>query len=144
MSRFDFDVYKPLGLLRLSIALRFKSHILVVLHLALTFAWIATNWVFYPPNILMSSSLWLFLNILSSFSFLKANLNGLKQLTSKGCKTWEMWDGKVIISNLASYVCLITYRITCDPCPSIIRRCIFYWNKLPITNRIKKNKILNK
>jgi hypothetical protein len=43
MSRFDFHVYNSLGLLRLSIALGFKSHILVVLHLALMFAWIAIN-----------------------------------------------------------------------------------------------------
>jgi hypothetical protein len=31
----------------------------------------------------------LFLNMLSFLSFLKIDLNGLKQLTSKGCIVWE-------------------------------------------------------
>jgi hypothetical protein len=43
MFKFDFDVYNSLGLLQLSIALGFKSHILVVLHLALMFVWITIN-----------------------------------------------------------------------------------------------------
>jgi hypothetical protein len=73
-------------------------------------------------------------------SFFKADLNGLKQLTSKSCKAWEVWDGKVIIFSPISYAYLIASKVTCDICPSRIKRCIFYWDKISITNWIKKKK----
>ncbi len=76
-------------------------------------------------NVTLYGFLWLFLNMSSFLSFLKANLNGLKQLRSKGCKAWEVWDGRVIIFSLASYACSIAFKITCDPCSFRIKRCLF-------------------
>jgi hypothetical protein len=128
MFNSDFVIYNLLGLFQLSIALRFKGHILVVLNLALMFC-LDNDWLnvlsTQPATITLSSSLWLFLNVLSFLSFLKTNLNGLKQLTSKGYRTWEVWDGGLNISSPASDACSITSKVTCHPCPCRIRRCLF-------------------
>jgi hypothetical protein len=40
----------------------------------------------------------LFLTMVASLSFLNVVLNGLKHETSKGCKTCEVWDGRVTMS----------------------------------------------
>jgi hypothetical protein len=97
MSIFDYVVYNSLGLFWLSISLGFKSHIPVVLNLNLMFCLDINELNVLSTqlaNVTLFSFLWLFLNMLSSFSFLKAYLNGLKQLTSKGYKAWEMSHGK--------------------------------------------------
>ncbi len=60
---------------------------------------------------------WLFFIIALSFSFLKAILKGLKQLTSNGLKAWEVGNDNVIVSNPNSYAYSIVFNETCDPHP---------------------------
>jgi hypothetical protein len=149
MPIFEYIVYNTLGLFRLSIALGFQGHILVVLNLSLMFCLDSDRLSVLSTqlaNVTLHGSLWLFLNKDSSLSFLKVDLNGLKQLTSKGCRAWEVvWDGKVIISSPASYVCLIVFKVTCDPCSFRIKRWLFYWDKPLGIDRIKKERnCLNK
>jgi len=87
MSIFDSTIYNLLGLLRLSIPLGFKGHIPVVLNPILMFCLDSDQLSALSTqlaNVTLFGFLWLFLNMLSSLSFLKVNLNGLKQLTPKG------------------------------------------------------------
>ena len=46
-----------------------------------------------------------------------ASLNGLKQVTSRGCNAWDVWDGKLNISKPSSIANFITSIVTCEPCP---------------------------
>ncbi len=94
----------------------------------------------------LSSSQWLFFTIALFFSFLKVVLKGLKQLTSNGCKAWEVWDGKVTMSNPNSYIYYKSVsNATCDPCPSKNNRWWFYFVMPLGTNLLKKDgNFLNK
>jgi len=67
----------------------------------------------------------MFLIMALFLSFLKIFLKGLKQFTSKGCKTWEVWKGKVNIFILNFYACLMAFNITCEPCQSKTNKCQF-------------------
>jgi hypothetical protein len=58
-------------------------------------------------------------------SLLKAILKGLKQATSKGWTACHVCEGKIIISNLNYLVCSIASRVTWDPCPSKVNKCLF-------------------
>ncbi len=49
-------------------------------------------------NVVLFGSFWLLQTMLLSFSFLKVNLNGLKQFTFKGCNVCEICVDKVIMS----------------------------------------------
>ncbi len=88
----------------------------------------------------LSGSQWLFLTITLFFPFLKIVLNGLKQLTSKDYKAWDVWARKVTIFKPNSYACAIVFNITCDPCSSTIKRCWLDWKISPRTNFLKNDK----
>jgi hypothetical protein len=61
------------------------------------------TWSTHPTKFFFFSSMKLFLDILTSLTFLNVILNDLKQDTLNGCRTCDVWDGKVIKSNLNSY-----------------------------------------
>ncbi len=56
------------------------------------------------------------------FSFLNVVLNGLKQVTFKGCSACEVWEDKVIIFKPKACVCSINSKITWDPWLFIISK----------------------
>jgi hypothetical protein len=58
--------------------------------------------------------------MIPSLSFLIFVLNGLKQVTSKGCSAYEVWEGRVIIFKPKFYAYYIDSRLTWDPCLSRI------------------------
>jgi hypothetical protein len=60
--------------------------------------------------------------MLLSISFLKDVLKGLKQLTSKGYKAWEVCEGKIIIFMSNCFAYSIAFKLTCEPCPSRANR----------------------
>ncbi len=58
-----------------------------------------SNVVFiHLANVTLCGFVELFLTMVASLSFLNVVLNGLKHETSKGCKTCEVWDGRVTMS----------------------------------------------
>jgi hypothetical protein len=61
--------------------------------------------------------------MLLSLYFLKAILKGLKQLTAKGYKAWEVCEGKVIISKSNYCAYFTAFKLTCEPCPFKVNRC---------------------
>jgi hypothetical protein len=69
---------------------------------------------------------------------LKVILKGLKQLTSKGSKAWEVCEGKVIISRPKCYACFIPFRLTCELCPSRANR-RWLLGKIPRRTNLLKN-----
>lgn len=86
-------------------------------------------------NVHLFSLPWLFLTSALSISFLKAIFNGLNQLTSKGCKAWDVWVSKVTnVFEPNSYACAIASNLTCDPCSFRIKRCWLDWKFSPKTN----------
>jgi hypothetical protein len=60
----------------------------------------------YLSRVILSSSMWLFIDIVASLTLLNVILNGLKQYIFNGCRTCDVWDGNAM-SNLNSYVCLL-------------------------------------
>ncbi len=58
-------------------------------------------------------------------SFLKFVLKGLKQATSKGCNAWDVYEGNITISSPNVYACLIALRVTWNPWPLKMNKCIF-------------------
>ncbi len=62
---------------------------------------------------------------------MKAVLKGLKQVMSKGCNAWDVCEGKVNIFNLNAYACSIASRVTWDPWPLKINKCLFN-RKIPL------------
>jgi hypothetical protein len=81
-----------------------------------------------------------------SLSFLKAVLKGLKQVTSKGYDAWDLCEGNVTISNPNACACSIVSRVTWDPWPSKMKRCLFV-RKIPLgidlLNKEKKSLKIN-
>jgi len=43
----------------------------------------------------------------------------------KGCSAWDVYEGKVPISNLNAYACSISSRVTWDPWPLKMSKCLF-------------------
>jgi hypothetical protein len=87
-------------------------------------------------------SVWLFLDILTSLTFLKVVLNGLKQNIFNGYKTCDAWDGRIIMFNLNSYACSIASNVTWLPWPSKTNKCQLV-KDIPLgTNFFKKIKKL--
>ncbi len=74
-----------------------------------------------------------------SFSFLKIVLKGLKQVTSKGCNAWDVCEGKIIVFNPNVYACSIASRVTWDPWPSKMYKCLFV-RKIPLGIDLLKKK----
>jgi hypothetical protein len=59
---------------------------------------------------------------------------------SKGWNVWDVCEGKVTISSLNVYVCSIISRVTWDPWPSKMTRCILV-KEIPLSiNLLKKKK----
>jgi hypothetical protein len=58
-------------------------------------------------------------------SFRKVVLKGLKQARCKGCSAWDACEGKVTTSNLNAYACSIASRVTWDPWPWKMNKCLF-------------------
>jgi len=74
---------------------------------------------------ILLGSMWLLLDKGTSLNFFNVLLNGWKQNTNNGCRTCDVWDGKVIMSNPNSCACSIASRVTWLACPSTINKC--YW-----------------
>jgi len=74
-----------------------------------------------------------------SLSFLKAILKSLKQAMSKGCNAWVVCEGKITIFNPNVYVCSIASKVTWDPWPSKMNRCLFI-KKIPLSIHLLKKK----
>jgi len=75
-----------------------------------------------------------------SLSFLKAFLKGLKQAMSKGYSAWDVWEGNVTISNMNACACSIASRVTWDPWPSKMSKCLFVREIPPNIDLLKKKK----
>ncbi len=80
-------------------------------------------WFTHPARVILSGSMWLFLDIAAFLTFLNVVLNGLKQDTSNGCKTCDVWNGKIIMSNPKSCACSTLSRVIWLPCPSKTNKC---------------------
>jgi hypothetical protein len=89
-------------------------------------------------SVTLSGSRWLFLTMLLYFSFLKANLNGSKQLMFRSYNAWNVWVGKVTISKPNCYACFIASGRTCEPCPSRISKWWLDWH-MPLRIDLIKN-----
>jgi len=66
-----------------------------------------------------------------SLSFLKVVLKGLKQAMSKGCSAWDVCEGNVTISSPNACVYSIASRVTRDPWPLKMSKCLFV-KELPL------------
>jgi hypothetical protein len=62
---------------------------------------------------------------LLSISLLKVILKGLEQLTPKSWSACDVCEGKVIISNPNSLIHSIALKVSWDPCPSKMNKCLF-------------------
>jgi hypothetical protein len=60
----------------------------------------------------LSTLLHLFTRVQESLICLKAVLNGLKQDTSRGCRAWEVWEGKEMMSSPAPMAIVTTSKVT--------------------------------
>ena len=65
-------------------------------------------------DVFFSFLLPLFNEIQESLIYLKAILKGLKHDTSKGCRAWEVWLGKEMISKLEFMTNVTTSKVTCE------------------------------
>jgi hypothetical protein len=90
--------------------------------------WLLQDMMYHLVNVILSGSMWLFLNIVTSLTFLNVILNGLKQDTSNGYRTCDVWEGRVIMSKFISFAYDIAFKVTCLPCPSIINNCLLMKN----------------
>ena len=63
-----------------------------------------------------------------SLHLLNAVLKGLKHATSNGCKAWLVWEGRETMSKPDCIDILTTSKVTCELCPSRIRRCRLLWS----------------
>jgi hypothetical protein len=93
---------------------------------------------------MLSNSMWLFLYIVTSLTFLNDILNGLKQNIFNVCRTCDVWDGKVIMSNPNSCACFIICKVKWLPCPSRTNKCLLIKDISFETNFLKKKKFFNK
>ncbi len=98
-----------------TIALRFKCYKHVSLNPNLMFFFVNDcfkAWSTHSAKLILCSSMWLFWNIGASSTFLNVVLNDLKQDKFDGCKTCDVWDVKVIMSNPNFCVCFIASKVT--------------------------------
>jgi hypothetical protein len=72
-------------------------------------------------------------------SFLKVVLKGFKQAASKGCSAWDVCEGNVTISSLNACVYSIASRVTWDPWPLKMNKCLFV-KKIPFSIDILRKK----
>jgi hypothetical protein len=110
----------------LSIALGLKGQTPVALNPTLMFLFVKVwfmAWSTHLAKVILFGSMWLFLDITASLTFLNVLLTGLKQNTSNGCRACDVWDGKVIIFNSNFGACYIAFRVTWLPCPSKTNKC---------------------
>jgi hypothetical protein len=78
------------GWVLMSIALGLKGHIYVALNLDLIYIFVSgysRTWSTHPTNVILFSSLWLFLDMDAFLTFLNVVLNALKQDTFNGWRT---------------------------------------------------------
>jgi len=75
-----------------------------------------------------------------SLSFFKAILKSLKQATFKGCSAWDVCEGHVTISNPNACACSIASRVTWDPWPSKMNKCMFMKKISPNIDFLKKER----
>ncbi len=84
-------------------------------------------WSTHLAKLILFGWMWLFEIVIGSLTCLNVVLNGLKQNTSNGCRACDVWDVKVIMSNLNSCAYSIVFKVTWLPCPSKLT--IAYWWK---------------
>ena len=70
--------------------------------------------IFININVFFFTFLPLFNKLQEFLICLKAFLKGLKQDTSKGCRAWEVWLGKEMISKLEFIATVTTSKVTCE------------------------------
>jgi hypothetical protein len=140
-------VYKLLGLLLSSMVLGSNDKILVLLNPEIIFFLRMLSLVLCPPILpkviflVQCNSCWSLLCL----TFLKAISKSLKHVKSKGCNAWDVCEGKVTISSPNVYACSIASRVTCNPWPSKMSRCLFIREIPPSIVLLKKEKnYLNK
>ncbi len=92
---------------------------------------------------MLFNSMWLFLYIVTSLTFLNDILNGLKQNTFNVCRACDVWDDKVIMSNLNSCACFIICKVKWLPCPFRTNKCLLIKDISFETNFLKKKNLLN-
>jgi hypothetical protein len=113
------------GWVLLSIALKLNNQIHVAWNSTLMFLFVKhwfMAWFTHLTIMILLGSMWLLLNKVASLNFLNVVLNGWKQNTYDGCKTCDVWDGKVIMSNPNSCACSIASTVTWLGCPSRINK----------------------
>jgi hypothetical protein len=81
----------------------------------------------HPTSVHLFGSQSLLLTVALSLPLLKVVWKSLKQLTSRGCRAWEVWKGKVTISNPNSCAYFMDSNLTCEPHLSKLGRCPFDW-----------------
>jgi hypothetical protein len=79
----------------------------------------------YLAKTILFNSMYFLLIIVVCLYFLKSNLKGLKQVTSKRCNAWDVCEGNITIVSPNACVCLIASRVTHDPWPLKMNKCIF-------------------
>jgi hypothetical protein len=68
----------------------------------------------------------------------------LKQTTSKGESAWDVYEGKMIIFNPNFCAYSIAFKVTWDPCPSKMNRCLLVWGIPPNINLLGEKKFLER
>jgi hypothetical protein len=85
----------------------------------------SSAWDVHSHRSIFSTLLPFLSRVQESLICLKTVLNGLKHDTSKGCKTWEVWDGSKMMSNPEFMANVTTSRVTCELCLSSTNKCLF-------------------
>jgi hypothetical protein len=79
-------------------------------------------WFTHPTKVILFGSMWLFLDINASLTFLNIVLKGLKQDKYNGYNACDVCDGNVIMFNPKKMFILFLSRVTWLPCLSKINK----------------------
>ncbi len=80
------------------------------------------------------------LPIVVFLSFLRGVLKGMQQTTSKGCSAWDVCENNVTRSSPNVCACSIASRVTWDPWPWKMNRCLFVRKIPPSFDLLKKKR----
>jgi hypothetical protein len=110
----------------LSIAFELKGHILVALSPDFMFFCVSDCSKVWSTYLAKVKS---YLDVIASKhnyipNLLNVVLSGLKQDTYNGCRTYDVWDGRVIMSKPIYFACDIVFKVTWLLCSSIANKCL--------------------
>ncbi len=80
------------------------------------------------------------LRIVVFLYFLRGVLKGLLQATSKGCNEWDVCENNATRSNPNVCACSIASKVTWDPWPWKMSKCIFVKKIPPSFDLLKKER----